>query len=333
MPTPLSETLKGVKANLNQQAANTAAAGQSSNAVQTQQALTQGPANPSVGLKQTAQQMAPKIADANAQVAAAATATNVAATQQVGQQALQQGVAAAEQQIKETSAADEAQISEMQRSGKIKQNSAELDSAKRIQDKELSAQSQLSVMGTAFDNNLSFLTRKQREDLSRLGNLTKQQLFDSRLQFSQSENGRKFTNMRQLADYSAASAVSDQQLKTRLQDMQQAYEMESIVLESANKVITQQLDMEMKRAEQGKDNALALELAARKQALEKKLARKKAQSAASASIITGVFTVAGAVAGGVIGAAAGGVGAAPGAAIGASMGNAAGTAVAGATVK
>ncbi len=334
MAIPLSQTLKNVKANLNQQAMNTTAAGQSANGIAVQQALTQGPVATGVGAKATAQQMAPKIADANAQVATQATATNTAATQAAGQAALQQSVVAADQQLKQTAAADDATIAEMQRSGKARQNSAELASTKRIQDAELGAQRQLSVQGTAFDNNLSFLTRKQREDLSKLGSLTKQQLFDSRLQFAQSDAGRKFTNMRQLADYSTATSASEQQLQSRLQNMQQAFEMESIILESASKIISQQLDMEMRRAEQGKDNALALELAERKAALQRKLARKKAQAAATSNIITGAFTIAGAVAGAIISIPTGGVAApatvAGGAALGASLGGAIGGVTAGA---
>lgn len=333
MAIPLSETLKNVKNTLNDQASKQTATGQAANGVQVQQALTAGPTVPGVGTKTTAQQMSPQIVQANAQVATQANAANIAATQEASKQVLQTAANQQQQQLKDQQVADEAEISNLQRQGKLKQNSAELDSAKRIQDQELGAQKQLSVAGTAFDNNLSFLTRKQREDLSKLGNLTRQQLFDSRLQFAGDENQRKFTNMRQLADYATAASASDEQLKGRLQIMQEAYEMESIVLEAANKKITQQLELEMRRAEQSKDNALALELAQRKAALERKMARKRAQAAGIGNIISGTFTIAGAVAGGIVGAAAGGVGAAPGAAIGSQIGSAAGGAVAGAVTK
>ena len=291
----ISSYLKGVADQLTGQAQKKIAQGQASTALQTQQALTAAPAT--APAKQAAQQMAPQIAGAQNAIAQQATQEQAQQTQAATGAALQAAANQQVQNLQQKALVDEKEISDLQRQGKLKQNAAELDQAKQIEEKELAEQQRRQVQGIAFDNRVSFLTRKQREDLASLGSLAKQQIFDSRLQFAEAEGKRKFTNMRQLADYATASAASEEVLKSRLTDMQQAYTKEVIALEAAQKMLTQQLTLEMKRSEAGKDNALALELARAKAALEQKLRRKKAQAAGNAQMIQGAFTIAGAVVG------------------------------------
>jgi hypothetical protein len=196
-------------------------------------------------------------------------------------------------------------ISERQRKGELRQNDASLRQAKKLQAEELASQKRMQQTGIAFDNRVSFLTRKQRADLSELGRLVKQQVFDSRLQFKADERGRNFSNARQLADYAVASARDRQELAERLQDMQQSYEKEQIMFDAVNKKLVQAIEAEYKKSEQERDQEMLRTLAEMKRAAEREQRRRAAKAQAINSIIVGGATIAGAVYGGPAGAAAG----------------------------
>lgn len=235
--------------------------------------------------------------------------------QQLGQQALGQQRQMDQQRLVEKQALNDSQIAELQRSGVIRQNSKELAQAKQLQADEIESQKRMLNARLQFDDKISFLTNKQRKDLAELGAYTKQQIFDSRLTFQQDEMGRKFTNLRQLADYAVASYKDDQKLGFELQAMQQAAQKEFMVLEHAHKMITQKMQLEFQRAEKQKDYALLKKLQKMKADLQEKMARKQAQASAISNIIVGGATIAGAVAG---------AGVPGGAIIGASIGKGAG---------
>ena len=292
----LSERLRQISQGIQAQAGQQAGTAQAGNVMQTQQALTQGQQRAGMGnIRATAQQMAPAVAQAQGQAA-------LQAQQQAGQQVMQATAQAAEQQLgaQQRAQASERMMSDneiatLEREGKLRQNDQRLRQAKQLQAEDIAAQRRMQQTGIEFDNRVSFLTRKQREDLASLGNLLKQQMFDSRLQFGADERGRKFSNERQLADYAVASAQDELQLKNRLREMKQAFEKEQIMFEAVQQKIVQAIEHEFKKSEQERDQRLLRQLAEMKRAAEAEQRRKAAKAQAINSIIVGGATVAGAV--------------------------------------
>jgi hypothetical protein len=254
-----------------------------------QQTATTGPQ-----AKASAQQIAAGTTAGQAQVATQAAAGQQQIMGQLGNQVLQQAGQAKQQSLNEQQLLNDSQISELQRSGQLRQNSAALEQSKRLQAKELGVQKRLTSAKMDYDNSLSFMTRKQREDLSNISQYTKQILFDQRLMFQKSEDGRRFSNMQQLADYSVANFRENQQLQTKMREMEQAAAREMSILQHAHSMVSQKLELEFQRAERQKDYRLMKDLQAKKNALAEKMRRKAAQGAMISNVIVGGSMIAGA---------------------------------------
>jgi len=284
----LSQQLRQIASGINQQAQSQMAAAQGANTFQTQQAMTQAVQQPQAPADATkmAQQFAPAVTQAQSQA-------SLQAQQQAGQQQLaatqmaaQEKARREEQKFREEQLRAEVDIAERQRAGELKQNSAELRQAKELDKDELAVQQRISAAGYEYDNRISFLTRKQREDLAALGGYIKQQVFDSRLQFDISEGERRFSNTRQLADFAVLQAENQIDLDNKMRVMKQSYEKESIILKAAQAKIEQRLKYEFQKAEQDKDQALVKELYEKKRALDEEIRRKKAQGGMVRGIIS-----------------------------------------------
>lgn len=293
----LSQQLRQIASNISQQAQRQGAAAQGANVFQTQQAMTQAvqqqPPGAGVDAAKMAQQFAPAITQAQSQAA-------LQTQQQAGQQQLaatqalaQEGAQKKELDLREKQLEDDVKIAERQREGKLRQNSAELRQAKELTQDEIQTQQRIRALGFAYDNRLSFLTRKQREDLAAFGGYLRQQIFDSRLQFDISEGERKFSNNRQLADFAVMQAESDIDLQNKKRIMQQAYEKDRIMLETARQKILDRLEFEFKKSEQEINQQLTQELYEKKRAVEAEIRRKKQQGAMVRSIGAGVIRVGG----------------------------------------
>jgi len=309
----LSQQLKNIAGRVQQTASQQQAAGQASNIFQTQQALSQlsqrpQPGAPAADATALAQQMAPAITQEQAKVDIQAQQQAGAATLQAGQALAQQEEAQAQQRLEQQRQATEKEIAEKQLAGELKQNSLELEKSKRMQSKEISQQKRFKQTGIEYDNRISFLTRKQRQDLAGMGTFLKQQIFDSRLQFAQDEEGRKFSNERQLADYAILAAQNDIELNRHLKSMQRAHDKEIILLEAAYNKISQQRKQAFAAQEQLKDQSLERELKKRENALLEKMRRKKANQAMWVNGIKGAAIIGTAVA---VTVASGGTAAAP----------------------
>jgi len=316
----LSDQLRSISKGIRAQADNSQAQGNAQSAMQTQQAIKQPV--PQANLKQAGSQIAAQATASQGQAGLSAQKSENAMDQQLGQQAVAQTGQNNNQSLANQQQLNSKQISDLQREGKLRQNSEKLRSAKKLTDMELKSQSRMLSKGLAVDNSISFLTQKQREDLANISSATKNMLFDQRLVFNNSENQRKFTNSQQLADYAVSQAESKQDLEQKFSQMERASQMEMSALKHAHSMITNKMKDEFQRAEKQKDYAMLKRLSQMKIDMEKKIARKKAKAAANKSMIVGAFTVAGAVVGGIYGGPAG-------AAAGASLGSAGGTAVAG----
>lgn len=292
----LSEQLRGIANAARAQTQQQSGIAQAANTTQLQGQIAQG-ARQQTQPQPAAADLAGAMTAAQGQPVVQAAQQQAAITAQAGQAMVQQTGAAQAAQLQQTQDLNDEQIRAAQRSGEMRQNSEKLKSAKQLQSEELQQQQRLLSSALQYDDKLSFLTTKQRTDLAGMDRLTKQQVFDARLSFQQDELGRQFSNSRQLADFAVATAKSEEQLKQRLQDMQQAAELEVTALQTAQEKITQRMQFEFNKAEQDRDHELLAHLSRLKSDADKKAARKRAQASATSNIITGVFTIGGAAVG------------------------------------
>ena len=312
----LSQQLRAIANQARGSVDQTAAAGQAAVGAEAGQALAQTATTAPQG-KAVSQQLAGGITAAQQGVEVKAAGDEQQILGQLGQQGLQQAGQIKQQKLGEQQLINDTQISELQRSGQLRQNSAALNQTKQLQAKELGMQNRLTSAKMEYDGSLSFLTRKQREDLSRLGEYTKQTLFDQILTFEKSEGKRKFSNLQQLADYAILSQKNEQDLNIKLRDMQYSSMREVNALQAAHSMIVSKMEGEFKRAEKTKDYALLRKLQEAKNALDEKIRRKAAKGAMTSNIIIGAATIIGAVAAGSV---TGGMLAGQGAAVGFSIG-------------
>lgn len=142
--------------------------------------------------------------------------------QRVGQQALQQRQLAQQERL------------EQQQTQQLQQlRQEELASRKTVLEQEIASAARLQDLGIEQDNRLQLATIKQREDLSRIGLDVKAKLLDARLLFSSDDRGRKFTNERQLADWTATSAASKQEFNIKMSQMENTYNQKMQIMKNA----------------------------------------------------------------------------------------------------
>ena len=239
-------------------------------------------------------------------------------TTAVGQQAAQQtaqlgqaNVAASQMQLQQKEAQDKQRFAEREIGQKafmadadilqgLNINAEKRQADERLTTAELNTAHRTSRLGLETDANLSFLTRTQREQLGALGADVKEKIFDSRLQFSKDEAGRKFSDERQLRDYAIMSSKSDQELESKLMTQKLLHQRGIQMLEVAQQKVNETL----RQSYADKDRALTQEtkeyIANTQAAAERAMARKKAKGAAMGGIVTGAFTIGGAIIGAII---------------------------------
>jgi hypothetical protein len=201
-------------------------------------------------------------------------------------------------------------------------------STKRITGAEIDSATRVSKLGMEQDNQLLDLSLRQRRELASIGRDVKDQIFDSRLRFEKDENGRKFSNERQLADWAISNAKTEQELQGRFREMQQASDRTIKLLEHSNNQIMEAINRGWLVKEQKLDYEQKRYLLDLKRKMDEKIAKERAKAANRMAVYQGVGMVAGAVIGSMV-APVGGT--ALGATAGASAGAGVGTAVAGAT--
>ncbi len=152
------------------------------------------------------------------------------AASQIGQQAIQE-----EARVGEAAAARRAMSQEEQQQQAKNQMAARLQeqdiaSKKRQTTADIQTAKKLQAAGFDVDSRLQVATEKQRNDLAKLGNGIKEELLDSRLAFEKDELGRKFSNDRQMMDYIAVNAKTQQEFESKMQDMAQVAKNEELVM-------------------------------------------------------------------------------------------------------
>lgn len=317
--------LAGAVPGLNKQAADQAEAARR---IQLQQQVARAPA--AVPTAAAAQAMAPQQAAQQAQTAVAAQQTAQQQAAQIGQMALTAQGAEDKQQLAQaalTQAEEQAGAAQRQ---SLALSREELASRKRISQADISESNRLQKLGLDQDNHLQLLNLRQAEDLNRIGNDIKQKIFDSRMQFEKDEQGRKFSNDRQLADYTIANAKTVNEFNQRMQALEQASSRKVQLMKSAQAGVERALQQQFTM----KEGKLNFEQQKELQQIRDDLAEKIREEEAAAKNRQAQWqaggTIVGAIVGGVVGSVVPGAGTMAGAAVGAAVGGAAGTAIGGA---
>jgi hypothetical protein len=171
------------------------------------------------------------------------------------------------------------------------------------------------------------------ERLARVSQEAKQELYDAQMQFQKDEMGRTLFNERQLVDYAAKNARSNEEFQNYALRADKAHLRNLQAMETIYKKMDEELQFEYAKDKQKQDQAKVLQI----KQIQKDMARKiahartrrgnnKAKWQAGGTI---VGTVIGTVVGAVVGGKMAGVGAVPGAMAGGAIGGAAGGAIGG----
>lgn len=282
-------------------------------------ALGQAPTASTTAGAPTARALAQRAATAGVQAQATAELSArqrmLQNLQEVGTQALQ--AAGGEESVRQGQErlAGQTALTEAGRTAKTEVAGAERAQKVQMTGQEAAEAERLQKLGIETDAKISFMTNKQRQDLSKLGRDVKQQLFDSRLQFERDGVGRKFRNERQMSDWAVSTASSREELMGRMQTIQQAAEKEIIMMKAAAARLEQALKQGFGDEQRELDQASKERMIRAKADLEKEIQAKEARAAAIGNILSGAASGAmaggsvgglwGAVAGGVLGAAGG----------------------------
>lgn len=268
-----------------------------------------GQAAPGQTPAQVGQQVAPALMQAQQQAGqqaqAQTQATQLGAAQGMAQQQAFQG----QQGLAKQGIQQAAQLAGKQRDLQVGQASAESKLQRRITDKEIEQAERLQRLGMEQDNKILQLDLNTRKQIQALGADLEDKIFDSRRRFDKSENQRKFTNARQLADFAVGSAQTEQDAMAKLQEIQQSAQMKAIIMQAAHDKIIQELSANTQRTTQSISADSKRKMA--EEARKAKLAAQRAASdaAATGNIINGVVSgaAAGLAYGGPWGALAGGL--------------------------
>lgn len=227
------------------------------------------------------------------------------AAQQQMQQSQQMQAGLAGQAVQARAAEGQAQLQQQGAAQQERQQTAAIGQGLTLQREEqgqkveltrqdLARQAFLNNLGIEIDRNLNLVSTEQARTLDALGRDVKAQLFDSRMSFEKGEAGRKFANERQLMDFAVVSAKNEEDLKNKLQIMQNTAKKELIMMEAAYQKISSALErgyLDEKRELDQKTKAQLMEM---KQAAERAMKRKARNAANQRLIIGGVIMGAGA---------------------------------------
>lgn len=173
---------------------------------------------------------------------------------------------------------------------------------------------------------VSQYNRKQQNMLAKLSQEKKNELLDQQLEFNKDQRGQTQFNERQLADWAATNARSQEEFNNYSQIIQQAANRKLQYLQVQNSKVSQVLQSGYLNEKQRLDNETRKQLLVVKKELEQKMADDKAKRNNRRAIFQGVGTIVGTVAGAYFTA-----GNPAGAAAGGAVGSAAGSGLASAT--
>lgn len=161
--------------------------------------------------------------------------------------------------------------------------------------------------------------QQEMTNIDRLGRLdmeAKKDLYDREIQFKKDEAGRTLFNERQLVDYMARNARSDEEYKNYAQQADLLNRRNLQAMETAYKIIEEDLAQKWRAAEQKKDQAAQKQIADIRAEIQARMERERARAANRGAM----WQAGGMIVGAAAGSFAGPAGAAAGAQIGGAMG-------------
>lgn len=118
----------------------------------------------------------------------------------------------------------------------------------------------------------------QMNAFSNLGRGLKEELFDRTMTFERGEQGRKFSNERQLADWAVTSAENQEAAMSRLQKLDQAHQQSIYAMTAAVKRLEAELNREYAQGEQALDQASKQRIQETATALREAIAKKEREA-------------------------------------------------------
>jgi len=125
----------------------------------------------------------------------------------------------------------------------------------------------------------SQMSRGFSNQLAQLDNKAKRELVDESLKFKLDEGGRALLNTRQLTDWAAGNAKSDEDYANKMQEIQHVSERKIQMMEMAQKKLQQMAEQGYYGAKQTLDQASRKKIMENAQAIENKIRREKAKAA------------------------------------------------------
>jgi hypothetical protein len=284
MALKTTDMLKGIARNLPGTDSEAEKRRRAAQAIQLRQATAQ--MTPGANIKQAAQA-------AGAAMPAVAPSGPSQAAVGLAQQAIQASKQETAQAEAGKQLSRESQLFSAGEAAKEGQHRGEMAQRKQLSKAEEDTKNRLSQAGINYDNQLAFMSRKQREDLAALGLNVKSELFDSRLAFDQDELGRKFDNERQLADWVVSSTLSQDEQADRMQEMVQSSDRMIQILESSHAMVVQKLEQERAKSKQEQDQDLLATLTKMESDAKATIQRKKDQAENVKQIVKVATLVAG----------------------------------------
>lgn len=257
----------------------------------------------------------------------------VAAQKQAGRaMQLQQAVGQAEapKPGSITSTAQQVGAQQTAQAGQIQSEAAQKGLAQTAKTREMVlGEQQMAASQRVADRsiNLSGQSRKMENDLSKIDQNVKNTLVDKQLKFNKDEANRTLFNTRQLADWSVLKAENKHELESKMRTMKQISDKKLQRLDLMKSRITSELQLELKKGNQERNQERVERLYKAKRLAEKQYIEEKREAQGKANIwSTGmelVFAGLGAGVGAVVAGPAGaGAGAMTGAGIGRQVGGA-----------
>lgn len=164
----------------------------------------------------------------------------------------------------------------------------------QVQQQGLQAQ---STAGNESNANLqlgaSQESRRQAELLNHIDQGLKNKLVDEQMQFDRDQAGNVLFNTRQLMDWSAANARTEQDFKNKEQIIQQASDRKIAVMKQAYNLLTQTINQGYLKNKQILDENLKKSLLERQNAIKLQIQAEENKAASKRGMAAGIGTVVG----------------------------------------
>lgn len=166
-----------------------------------------------------------------------------------------------------------------------------------VQQQGMNQQDRLSKLSRSLQEKSRTLTTR----LSQLDENAKNRILDNQLQFQRDEMGRTLFNERQLADFALLQATNAEDIRNYQQTVEQLSRRKLQMLQSAQTILTQQLELDYQRESRQLSQEQTLKLQRAKQELQNKIAKEQAERANRAGMNSAIGGMLGGVGGAVVG--------------------------------